>query len=443
MTQTTSHPKSARDTAVAGCPDGECLFWQPSRWQAFQQRLLARHIAYASRSPLYCGRIPPVRGFGSAHLPSLPTTSRDELMQAGQRAYACQAEEVREWVTTSGTTGQPLRVPLTASDLDRLAVNEAVALNIAGINAGDTLLIAVAFDRMFIAGLAYWLGAQRLGASCVRAGPFYAADASALRALAADYHRPFLLTVPSLLTGAMDASNQPPPTLAAIINIAEPVRRADLSPNALASRLSDHFHTPVLSTYAGTETCTTFAEGSQCRGGHLNPRLAVVEILDEAGQPVPNGIMGEVVVTPLGVKGMPLLRFRTGDLAALHPEPCPCGRTTPRLGPVVGRLHQRLKVRGVSLFPGAISDWLQSVPAVREFVIVAEQDFDLSDRVTLHLALHQPTQDIRRRIKRQASTILRSSPHIVFTSPQAIEKLQRQASPRKPSRFLDLRAARV
>ncbi len=437
---TSSRRKNSRFTRVPVCPDGAGLFWTPARWRELQQRLLTRHIAYASRSPLYAGRIRKTRT--RADLAALPTTSRDELMQAGQRAYACKPEAVREWVTTSGTTGQPLRVPLTAADLNRLAINEAVALNLAGIKAGDTLLIAVAFDRMFVAGLAYWLGAQRLGASCVRAGPFYAGDASALLALAADYHRPFLLTVPSLLTSSL-AATAPPPELSAIITIAEPVRRADLSPNVLATRLGEHFHAPILSTCAGTETCTTFAEGPQCQGGHLNPRLAVVEILDEAGRPAPNGVIGEVVVTPLGVEGMPLLRFRTGDLAALYTEPCICGRTTPRLGPIVGRMQQRLKVRGVSLFPGTISEWLQTSADVAEFLVVAQQDFDLSDRITLHVALHRSRENIRHRLREQARTILRSPVQIVFTSPQAIRNLQRQTNPRKPSRFLDLRPPRV
>ncbi|NNM87945.1 MAG: AMP-binding protein [Phycisphaerae bacterium] len=440
MMRAPSRRKTLRSSLVPVCPDGASLFWPPVRWQALQQRLLARHIAYARRSPLYAGRI---RKSGTlANLAALPTTSRDELMQAGQRAYACKPETVREWVATSGTTGQPLRVPLTAADLNRLAMNEAVALNIAGIKAGDTLLIAVAFDRMFVAGLAYWLGAQRLGASCVRAGPFYAGDASALLGLAADYQRPFLLTVPSLLTTSLVAS-APLPELSAIITIAEPVRRADLSPNALATRLGEHFHAPILSTCAGTETCTTFAEGPQCQGGHLNPRLAVVEILDEAGRPVPDGVTGEVVVTPLGVQGMPLLRFRTGDLAALHTQPCPCGRTTPRLGPIVGRMQQRLKVGGVSLFPGTISEWLQTSADVAEFLVVAQQDFDLSDCITLHVALHRSTEKIRHRLRQQARTILRSPAQIVFTSPQAIRNLQRQSNPRKPASFLDLRPPRV
>ncbi len=442
MSRQPARRKLPRTTVLPVCPDGECLFWPVSRWQALQQRLLARHLAYAGRSPLYAGRIHRIGRGGVTHLASLPTTSREQLMQAGSRAYACAPEAVREWVITSGTTGKPLRVPLTAADLHRLAVNEAVALNIAGIHAGDTLLIAVAFDRMFVAGLAYWLGAQRLGAACVRAGPTYATDASALAALVADYRRPFLLTVPSLLAGSLTGADTPP-ELAAIISIAEPVRRADLSPNALSTRLGQHFHAPVLSTCAATETCTTFAEGPQCRGGHLNPRLAVVEILDAEGQPVPQGETGEVVVTPLGVQGMPLLRFRTGDLAALYTAPCTCGRTTPRLGPVVARKQQRLKVGGVSLFPGTISEWLQGVTAVADFLIVAQQDYDLSDRITLHVALHRSTESLRQRIRQQARTILRSPANIIFTSGQAVRELQRQANPRKPARFWDLRPPQI
>src|SRR5262245_60065043 len=136
-----------------------------------------------------------------------------------------------------------------------------------------------------------------------------------------------------------------------------------------------------MSTYASTETCTTFAEGPLCKGGHLNPELAIVEVLDDLDRPVKSGQPGEVVITPLGVQGMPLIRFRTGDIAALLTAKCPCGRTTPRLGPIVGRRQHLLKYRGTSIYPNSIIEALRAIPAVRDCVLIAEAHDPLSDRI--------------------------------------------------------------
>ena len=110
----------------------------------------------------------------------------------------------------------------------------------------------------------------------------------------------------------------------------------------------------MLGTYASTEMATSFADCTFGTGGHLLPDLMVVEIVDDAGPPLPPGEPGEVVATPLQVSGMPLVRFRTGDIATLHAAPCPCGRTSPRLGPVIGRKSQMLKVKGTTVYPPAI-----------------------------------------------------------------------------------------
>ena len=227
-------------------------------------------------------------------------------------------------------------------------------------------------DRLFVAGLAYWLGAQRLGATCVRVGPQVGSHAEMLaetvgRFSAKGSRRVWVITVPSFLSGA----TSPTPALAGVIGIGEAIRCESLEYNSLGHALSGRFGCSVMSTYAATETCTTFAEGPHCKGGHLNPALAVVETLDEAGQLARDGQVGEVVVTPLGVEGMPLMRFRTGDMAALFGDACACGRTTPRLGPILGRRQQLLKIRGTSVFPSAILEAVRASPEVVDCAVVA------------------------------------------------------------------------
>ncbi len=420
---------------------GEHLFWPVKRWQALQLHALKKHLRHANQSGIYAGRLPQ-RIKTIQHLADCPLTDKEQLAAAGDAAFACKPQYVREWVTTSGTTGKPLRVPLTAADLQRLAENEAVALNIAGLTSGDTLILALALDRMFVAGLAYWLGAQKLGAACIRAGAAYAAQLDVLQTLLATGKRNYVITVPSLLVDTCGTMRRDAPSAAmqAVIGIGEPLRTAGLIPNALAQRLTEALRVPALSTYACTETCSTFAEGPNCTGGHLNPALAAVEILDDHGSPVAAGVLGEVVVTPLGVQGMPLVRFRSGDIAALYTDPCPCGRTTPRLGPIVGRKRQLLKVRGSSLFPSAIFDCLSAIPDVRDYAVVAYREHDLSDRVELHVCLNRNTALIRDRVAQRVRALLKVHPTIHIAGIGAIRELQSAANPRKPARFIDHRS---
>lgn len=434
------HQRQSAPVRAAPGGVGSHLFWPVKRWRTMQLLALRRHIRYAGKSEIYRGRLAGTLKT-LRHLADFPLTDKEQLAGAGDAAFACRPESVREWVTTSGTTGKPLRVPLTGPDLKRLAENEAVALNIAGLKRGDTLILALAMDRMFVAGLAYWLGAQQLGAASIRAGSAYVARMEMLQSLLCGDCRNFVITVPSLLAGAADLSRcgDAMPGLRAVIGIGEPLRTAGLAANTLAQRLTSNLRVPVLSTYACTETCTTFAEGPLCTGGHLNPALAVVEVTDSRGGAVPDGTLGEVVITPLGVKGMPLVRFCTGDMAALYSEPCLCGRTTPRLGPVVGRKRQLLKVRGASLFPSAIFDCMNAISEVRDYAVVAYREHDLSDRMELHVCLTRNTAHIRERLAQRTRALLKVQPNIIVTGLDAIRKLQSLTNPRKPSRFVDRR----
>ncbi|HTV48636.1 MAG TPA: AMP-binding protein [Phycisphaerae bacterium] len=441
MNKSRRQPSTSRHSRAEQMPkEAQILFWPKLRWKKLQEKNFLHHVAHAAQTDFYRRRIAPRKIRSLADLELLPLTDKSDLARAGDAMLGCPTAEIREWVTTSGVTGKPLRVPLTQGDLQRLAVNEAAALYAAGLRAGDVLIIAVAMDRMFVAGLAYWLGAQRLGAACVRAGPQYAVHPELFNSLPMPQARRFVITAPSLLSAALPASGPGAyREIHTIICIAEPIRGANLLLNALARRIVQHIPVPILSTYASTETCATFAEGPLCRGGHLNPALAVVEILDSRGRPVAPGNAGEVVVTPLGVQGMPLVRFRTGDIAALYTERCPCGRTTPRLGPILGRQQQLLKVRGVSLFPAAVFDMLADLPEVRDFVLSARRAHDLSEHLTLHVHLEKDEPHIRERLKQRARALLKVLPELIFCDAAQVKSIQSQSSSRKPVRFIDLR----
>ena len=102
-----------------------------------------------------------------------------------------------------------------------------------------------------------------------------------------------------------------------IIGIGEGLRNQDFSLNLLGSKIKEKWDVQLFATYSSTEMGATFSECEFGQGGHVHPELIIVEIIGDDGLPVPDGEAGEVVVTTLGVEGMPLLRFRTGDIACL------------------------------------------------------------------------------------------------------------------------------
>jgi phenylacetate-CoA ligase len=197
----------------------------------------------------------------------------------------------------------------------------------------------------------------------------------------------------------------------------------------------------VLSTYASTEMATSFTEcAAGGGGGHVLPDLIAVEILDEAGRPAPPGTPGEVVATPLQVTGMPLLRMTTGDIATLLTDPCPCGRRTYRMGPVLGRKAQMLKVRGTTLYPTAIFAALQSLEGVRNYCLEVHQDHELSDRVRVIVGLDEGTHLTEREISERIRGQVRVKLDVATASVEEIRKRTVVEGRRKPVLVFDYRS---
>ena len=137
----------------------------------------------------------------------------------------------------------------------------------------------------------------------------------------------------------------------------------------------------IFSTYGVTELANSLCECGAGAGGHLHDEQLHIEILDDDGKILPDGEIGEIVATTFGVEAMPLIRYRTGDCAALFSKKCKCGRTTPRIGPIVGRKNQKLKFKGASLFPSTLASVLEEMESVETFVIVARKESELSDSI--------------------------------------------------------------
>jgi len=431
-------------TAFVG--DAGLEFRAPAEIRELQEQLLRRHLAYlADHSPFYRRRfaeagVDPAAVVSLAGLHRLPFTDKADLGDHNEEFLCVPPDEIVDLCLTSGTTGQPVAMHQTRADLARLTYNEEISFRSAGIGAADRVLIAAAIDRCFMAGLAYFLGLARIGATVIRGG---SSSVAMLEELAIRHRPTALVGVPTLLLVLADrlrARGVDPRMLGArrLVCIGEPVRAADLSLSPLGRRLRESWGAEVFGTYASTEMATSFADCEAGQGGHLHPELMLVEIVDEAGRPLPPGTPGEVVATPLQVTGMPLLRFKTGDIATVHDEPCPCGRHSWRLGPVLGRKAQMLKVRGATVYPPAIQGVLQELPEVRGHYIEVFDDFELSDRIRVVVGLDSPALDAEEIAERLAARI-RVKPEVVVVTPEEVTRRTLREDKRKPVTFFDYR----
>ena len=418
-------------------------FQPPAAIQPVRDALLQAHLAHClARSPFYRRKLAGVRPeeITVDAIGQLPTTSKAEFAEFNTEFLAVPSDQVADIVFTSGTTGEPTPVMYTSGDMERLAFNEALSFAACGVTSADTALLTCTMDRCFVAGMAYYLGLRHLGAAVLRNGlGSLESHADVIRRM-----RPTLVVgVPTFLRRLgqhLEAKGFAPDRMGvrALVCIGEPLRDAALAPLPVATDIERLWGAPVHSTYASSEVVTSFCECSARRGGHLHPELCVVEILGDDGRPVPAGMIGEVTLTPLGLEGMPLVRFRTGDVSFLIDEPCSCGRFSPRLGPIIGRRNQLMKVNGTSLYPQAVQTALDLIPGLGEYYLVAGSQDTLSDSITIHASVRDSSLTVAA-IMQLLQARLRVKPNVVIEPEAEILKQVFSAHSRKPIRFIDRR----
>lgn len=410
--------------------------------QAWQQTF--RHIR--THSPFYREHLTRA---GLSALDSLTLSRINEIPPIDKTvvsertdAFLCvPREKVVDIVTTSGSTGKPLVWMLTEADLQRLALNECLSFRCAGLTASDTVLLAVTLDRCFIAGMAYFLGLRMLGCAVVRVGP--ATPVMHLDMLQRT-QATAVVGVPSFLCLLADKAAEANFDLAACgvgkaVCIGEPIRDGGGRLSRAGEIIQQHWKARALSTYGVTELAASLCECEAGCGGHLHPELLYLEALDEAGRPVPDGQVGELTATTFGVEAMPLVRYRTGDFAAIHREPCRCGRRTLRVGPIVGRGSHKLKIKGTTVFPSTFKTVLDSVPEVASYAIIARRENALSDSVEVMVACSADSATVCALLRDRFQGEAKVAPQITVATAQDIEALQMPEGARKRRYFVDLR----
>ena len=418
--------------------------------KAFQETRLGEILSYVNKNSKFYSTLFKEKGIDVSQiktiedLEKLPVTTKEHLQQQNMDFLCVDKSKIIDYMTTSGTSGEPVTFGATENDLERLALNEYMSFVCAGGSPNDIYHLIVTLDRRFMAGLAYYIGLRKLGASIVRVGP----GNPELQFDTIKRIKPTVfVTVPSFLIKMIEYAEEnnidyKNSSIKSAICIGEPIRDTNFNLNKLGQQITSKWDIQLFSTYASTEMSGAFTECTEGKGGHLHAELMIVEFLDSNNKPVKEGELGEVTITTLGVEGMPLIRFKTGDICTYDSSPCKCGRNTLRISPVVGRKNQMIKYKGTSLFPPSLYDILNDMPGVKNYIIEVSTNSIDTDDILVKVGCETPDEIFEKNIKDHFRAKLRVAPSIQFLNPDEIAILQFPGMSRKPVTFIDKRISK-
>ncbi|MDR3269007.1 MAG: AMP-binding protein [Tannerella sp.] len=416
--------------------------------QSFQEIKLAQALTYAhTHSPYYRAlfekeRLDITQIKRIEDLQRLPVTTKQDLQLHNMDFLCVPAMKVLDYVTTSGTLGEPVTFAVTQSDLERLALSEYLSYEICGCRHDDILQLMVTNDRCFMAGVASLLGSFRYGAGIIRVGNgIPELQWNVIQRI----HPTVCVCVPSFILKLIEFANARGfdyrhSSLKRAVCVGESLRTNDHTYNILGEKIHALWPELALYTnYASTEMQSSFMECEKQCGAHHKPDLTIVEFLDDNNRPVPAGATGEITVTTLGVEGMPVIRFKTGDLCRHFNEPCACGRNSLRIGPIIGRKGQMIKYKGTTLYPMALYDILDNIPDVKNYIVEVYTNTIGTDSLSIRVGSPNNSEAFIKQIKDLFRSKIRVAPDIIFEPVELIAQKQSPPTSRKLIKFFDYR----
>lgn len=354
--------------------------------RALQEERLRRIVQYVyQRVPFYRkaldeAGVDPGRVRGLEDLPRLPFTKKADLRDHYPFGlFAIPREEVARIHASSGTTGKPTVVGYSKNDLKVFAEVVARSLAAAGARPGMMLHNAYGYG-LFTGGLGLHGGAEALGMTVV---PVSGGMTERQILLIQDFRPEVISCTPSYaqtLAEEFRKRGVEPDSL----SLEYAVLGAEPWTEAIRKQVDEGLGVKSTNIYGLSEIigpgvaneCLEERQGSHIWEDHFLP-----EVVDPAtGEPLPEGRVGVLVLTTLTKEAMPLLRYWTGDLTFLVHEPCACGRTHVRMGPILGRTDDMLIIRGVNVYPTQVEAVLKDIPEVEpHYQIVLRREGTLDE----------------------------------------------------------------
>lgn len=291
-------------------------------------------------------------------------------------------EEIVRIHSSSGTTGLPVIIPYTAKDVEDWAIMFKRCYEMAGITNMDRIQITPGYG-LWTAGIGFQNGAEKLGAMVIPMGP---GNTEKQLQMMMDMKSTVLCSTSSyalLLAEEIEKRG-----IKDKIHLKKGVIGSERWGEKMRQRISGELGIELYDIYGLTEIYGP-GIGISCKydsGMHYWDDYIYIEIIDPVTcKPVPDGEMGEVVITTLVKEGAPLIRYRTHDLSRIIPGECPCGSPYPRLDVIQGRTDDMMKIKGVNVFPSQIEEVLRSFPELSSEYQIRISHLDGKDTMRLYV----------------------------------------------------------
>lgn len=292
--------------------------------------------------------------------------------------FTASREELVRYHVSSGTTGKPTVVGYTENDLALWTNSLARALTSCGLGRGDTIQVSYGYG-LFTGGLGLHYGAERIGATVL---PTSVGNTERQIELMQDLGSTAIACTPSYLLHMGEVAEKMGVSIAKDTKMRTAILGAEPWTEKMRERMENWLGIKAYDIYGTSELSgPMFTECTEQNGFHIWGDIALTEIIDpQSGEPVAPGERGELTVTILQKEALPMIRYRIGDITTMDEEPCPCGRTHPRVHRIQGRVDDMLIIRGINVFPSQVEHALMGVPEVgQHFQIVVDRKGALDD----------------------------------------------------------------
>ena len=334
----------------------------------------------------------------------LPFSEKADLRDAYPLGLAAVPEsEIVRIHSSSGTTGTPVIIPYTQQDVIDWAVQFARCYEMAGITKDDRIQITPGYG-LWTAGIGFQLGAERLGAMAVPMGPgntdkqirFMKDMQSTVLCATSSYA--LLLAEEIAKRGVRDE-----------LNLKRAVIGSERWGHKMRQRIANELGVKIYDIYGLTEVYGP-GIGVSCDyecGMHVWDDYCYFEIVDpKTGKVLPDGEIGELVITTLRKEGAPLVRYRTHDLSRIIPGECECGSPFPRIDTLIGRTDDMVKVKGVNIFPAQIEEIIKFTDGASSEYQVMIDHLEGKDIMTVFFETDASVED-REQIERNMESIFK------------------------------------
>ena len=319
---------------------------------------------------------------------NLPFSEKNDLRNAYPLGLMTAPEEkIVRIHSSSGTTGLPVIIPYTAKDVDDWAIMFKRCYEMAGMTNMDRIQITPGYG-LWTAGIGFQAGAEKLGAMVVPMGPGNT-----------DKQLQMMMDMKTTVLGS---------TSSYALLLAEEIQKRGIIGSErwgekMRNRIKRELGIEIYDIYGLTEIYGP-GIGISCShdcGMHYWDDYIYIEIIDPiTGEVLPDGELGEIVITTLVKEGAPLIRYRTHDLSRIIPGECPCGSKFPRLDTIMGRTDDMMKIKGVNVFPSQIEEILKEFSEVSSEYQIRISHLDGKDTMRIYVETNGTVdfQDLSKRI---------------------------------------------